>query len=47
MQFNSDRTKQGKKKISPERETKLHIHHSFPTVLKFFLVQIRSIWDLL
>ena len=47
MSFNLDQTKQAKKIFSPERETQLHIHHSFPTVLKFFFIQIRGIWGLL
>ena len=43
MSFNADRTKQAQKIFSPERETQLHIHHSFSTILKLSLVQIRRI----
>ena len=47
MSFNPDRTKQAQEIFSPERKTQPHIYHSFSTILKLSLVQIRSIWDLL
>ena len=36
-----------KQLFSPERKTQSHILHSFTTILKLILVQIKSIWHLL
>ena len=47
MSLNQDRTKQAQEIIFSRKKNATTHHHSFSTILKLSLAQIRSIWDLL